>query len=55
MNVTIHPRVRRPDPRRVTERELLAKAIGSGPRELRRSAWLLYVSLRREREQGVRQ
>lgn len=53
--ITMHPKVRRPDPRRELERELLAKATGNGPRELRRCAWLLYVSMRRDREQGVRQ
>lgn len=54
MNVVIHPRTRRPDPRREAERELLAKVIGNGPRELRRCWWLLYVQARKEREQGVR-
>lgn len=52
--VVIHPRSRRPDPRREQERELLAKVTGNGPRELRRSAWLLYVAMRRERAKEVR-
>ncbi|MGE3771478.1 MAG: hypothetical protein AB7I32_01025 [Gammaproteobacteria bacterium] len=54
MSVSIHPRIRRPDPRREIERELLVRAIGSGPRELRRCFWTLYVQTRREREQEVR-
>lgn len=53
--ITMHPKVRRPDPRREQERALLGRAVSAGPRELRRCWWLLYVQARKEREQEVRQ
>ena len=55
MNVAAHPTIRRPDPRRAAERDLLVRALTAGPRELRRCWWLLYVQARKQREQEARQ